>query len=37
MQAAQYEGPAQGQVVYPYYTTRGPRDFLSPNPGSIGP
>lgn len=32
-----YGGPAGGQVAYPYYTTRGPRDFLSPNPRSIGP
>jgi hypothetical protein len=28
-------GPA-AQVAYPYYTTRGPRDFLAPNPPSIG-
>jgi hypothetical protein len=26
-----------GAVSYPYYTTRGPRDFLSPNPRGIGP
>jgi hypothetical protein len=32
-----YAGPQTGQVVYPYYTTRGPRDFLNPNPPSIGP
>jgi hypothetical protein len=25
------------QVAYPYYTTRGPRDFLAKNPPSIGP
>lgn len=25
------------QVAYPYYTLRGPRDFLDPNPRSIGP
>jgi hypothetical protein len=24
-------------VAYPYYTTRGPRDFLSANPRGIGP
>jgi hypothetical protein len=30
-------GPATGQVAYPYYTVRGPRDFLRDNPPSIGP
>ncbi|TWT37242.1 hypothetical protein KOR34_21890 [Posidoniimonas corsicana] len=30
-------GPAAAQVAYPYYTTRGPRDFLMANPPSIGP
>ncbi|MEZ6103396.1 MAG: hypothetical protein R3E01_31010 [Pirellulaceae bacterium] len=30
-------GPSSGAVTYPYYTTRGPRDFLMSNPGSIGP
>ncbi|MBX7075318.1 MAG: hypothetical protein K1X71_19425 [Pirellulales bacterium] len=30
-------GPPVGQVAYPYYTTRGPRDFLARNPGDIGP
>jgi len=30
-------GPPTGQVAYPYYTTRGPRDFLAKNPRSIGP
>ena len=30
-------GPPTGQVAYPYYTVRGPRDFLSPNPPTIGP
>ena len=30
-------GPATGTVTYPYYTTRGPRDFLAKNPPSIGP
>ena len=29
--------PATGQVAYPYYTVRGPRDFLRNNPPSIGP
>ena len=30
--------PMQGPTVaYPYYTTRAPRDFLDPNPRSIGP
>ncbi|MEM8865877.1 MAG: hypothetical protein AAGF31_10075 [Planctomycetota bacterium] len=30
-------GPPVGQVAYPYYTTKGPRDFLMKNPPSIGP
>lgn len=30
-------GPTQGAVAYPYYTTRGPRDFLLAKPPSIGP
>ncbi len=30
-------GPGMGTVAYPYYTTRGPRDFLAKNPPSIGP
>jgi hypothetical protein len=30
-------GPPTGQVAYPYYTVRGPRDFLMCNPPSIGP
>jgi len=30
-------GPPVGQTAYPYYTTRGPRDFLNRNPPSIGP
>ena len=30
-------GPPTGTVTYPYYTTRGPRDFLCKNPPSIGP
>lgn len=30
-------GQGPGQVVYPYYTTRGPRDFLQNNPPELGP
>jgi hypothetical protein len=30
-------GPPAGAITYPYYTTRGPRDFYAKNPGSIGP
>ncbi len=30
-------GPPAGTITYPYYTTRGPRDFLANNPPSIGP
>jgi hypothetical protein len=30
-------GPPVGQVAYPYYTVRGPRDFLLDKPASIGP
>ena len=29
-------GPSTAQVAYPYYTTRGPRDFFTNNPPSIG-
>lgn len=29
-------GMPTAQVAYPYYTTRAPRDFLNPNPRSIG-
>lgn len=29
--------PPTGQVAYPYYTVRGPRDFLRNNPPTIGP
>ena len=29
-------GPPTAQVTYPYYTTRGPRDYLERNPRSIG-
>ncbi len=35
-QAQQGGGPG-GVVSYPYYTTRGPRDFLETHPQSIGP
>ena len=30
-------GPPTGGVTYPYYTNRGPRDYLARNPRSIGP
>ena len=30
-------GPPVGQTAYPYYTVRGPRDFLMGNPPKIGP
>lgn len=30
-------GPPTGAVTYPYYTTRGPRDFLANNPPGVGP
>lgn len=30
-------GPPSAAITYPYYTTRGPRDFLASNPRSIGP
>ncbi len=29
-------GPQTPTYSYPYYTTRGPRDFLADNPPSIG-
>jgi hypothetical protein len=29
-------GPPSAHVAYPYYTSRGPRDFLINNPPSIG-
>tara|TARA_B100000809_G_scaffold234736_1_gene252428 strand:+ start:1753 stop:1986 length:234 start_codon:yes stop_codon:yes gene_type:complete len=29
-------GPATAAYSYPYYTTRGPRDFLVDDPPSIG-
>ncbi len=31
------QGPPVGQVAYPYYTVRGPRDFLRDKPPTIGP
>ena len=30
-------GPPAPTVTYPYYTTRGPRDYLAAKPPSIGP
>ncbi len=30
-------GPPSAHVTYPYYTTRGPRDYLASNPRGIGP
>jgi hypothetical protein len=30
-------GPPTPAVTYPYYTTRGPRDFLLDNPPPLGP
>jgi hypothetical protein len=30
-------GPSAGNVSYPYYTNRGPRDFLANDPRGIGP
>jgi hypothetical protein len=35
--AVQPAGAPTGAVAYPYYTTRGPRDFLAKCPPSIGP
>jgi len=36
--AAGGQGAGQGGTVsYPYYTMRGPRDFLETHPQSIGP
>ena len=37
MGAAADPMPPSGAVAYPYYTLRGPRDFLDRNPRSIGP
>lgn len=31
------DGPPIGQTTYPYYTTRGPRDYFAARPASIGP
>ena len=31
------DGPPVGQTTYPYYTTRGPRDYFASQPASIGP
>ena len=33
---SQAGGPQAATVAYPYYTTRGPRDFLADNPPTIG-
>lgn len=30
-------GPAAGTITYPYYTLRGPRDFLAAAPPGVGP
>jgi hypothetical protein len=30
-------GPQSATVTYPYYTTRGPRDYLARSPRPIGP
>jgi hypothetical protein len=35
--AEEPSGGPVGQYAYPYYTLRGPRDFLVDNPPSIGP
>ena len=35
--ATEPAGPPTGAFAYPYYTTRGPRDFLAKKPPSIGP
>lgn len=32
-----YGAPASAQITYPYYTNRGPRDFLAEEPRGIGP
>jgi hypothetical protein len=31
------QGPAVAQTAYPYYSVKGPRDFLMKNPPTIGP
>ncbi len=30
-------GPPTGAITYPYYTVRGPRDFLASGPRAVGP
>jgi hypothetical protein len=35
-QSPMVAGPPTAGVAYPYYTVRGPRDFLQDNPPSIG-
>lgn len=30
-------GPPSASITYPYYTTRGPRDFFAKSPRGIGP
>ena len=35
-EGAEDPGPAAAAVAYPYYTLRGPRDFLTTHPPSIG-
>ncbi|MEC8558267.1 MAG: hypothetical protein VXZ82_24935 [Planctomycetota bacterium] len=36
MPASGVGSPGAAQVAYPYYTTRGPRDFFVNNPPTIG-
>lgn len=36
-EGSQLADPGAAQVSYPYYTVRGPRDYLNPNPQGIGP
>ena len=35
-QVTQNPGPPAASIGYPYYTVRGPRDFLAKNPPSMG-
>jgi hypothetical protein len=35
-EAAATGAPPSAQVAYPYYTNRGPRDFLLANPAPLG-
>ncbi len=35
--ALQPQQPPVAAITYPYYTLRGPRDFLERNPSPIGP